>query len=58
MVIAADKKYRLIAENNFGEQLSTASPAIADGCILIRSLTGLYCIQKEAEAADEAVTNG
>ncbi len=45
-VVAADSVLRVISENDLGEG-SYASPAIADGCILIRAEHSLFCIDNE-----------
>ena len=45
-VIAAEAKFKILSENNLmGRCL--ASPAVADGCILLRIANYLYCIEKE-----------
>jgi outer membrane protein assembly factor BamB len=45
-VIAADSEFRVLAENDL-QGRCYASPAIADGCIFIRTENHLYCIEKE-----------
>jgi len=45
-VIAADAEFKIIAENNLNGRCY-ASPAIADGCILLRIADHLYCIEKQ-----------
>lgn len=45
-VIAADSKLKVLAENDL-QGRCYASPAIADGCILLRIANHLYCIEKE-----------
>ncbi len=45
-VIAADAEFKIIAENDLNGRCY-ASPAIADGCILLRIADYLYCIEKE-----------
>ncbi|NIS50119.1 MAG: PQQ-binding-like beta-propeller repeat protein [Phycisphaerae bacterium] len=47
-VIAAERKFRLLAENRF-EASFIASPAIAGDNIILRSLTHLYCIAEDYE---------
>lgn len=47
-VIAADSKLKVLAENDM-EGRCYASPAIANGCILIRIANHLYCIEKERQ---------
>ena len=42
-VIAADSEFKKLSENDLGETCY-ASPAISDGCILIRTERHLYCI--------------
>lgn len=44
-VIAADSKLKVLAENDL-QGRCFASPAIADGCILLRIADYLYCIEK------------
>jgi len=46
-VVAADSTYQLLGENSLGELGSNASPAIADGCLLIRMKQHLVCIENE-----------
>lgn len=46
-VIAAEREFRILAVNELGEG-SDASPAIADGHLLIRGPNSLTCIGKEA----------
>ena len=45
-VIAAGDRFEFLAENDLGEPI-LSSPAIADGCLLIRTKTTLYCIGKK-----------
>ena len=45
-VIAADAEFKIIAENDLKGRCY-ASPAIADGCILLRIADYLYCIEKK-----------
>jgi len=45
-VIAADSEFKILAENDLGGRCY-ASPAVADGCILLRIANSLYCIEKE-----------
>ena len=47
-VIAADSKLKVLAENDL-QGRCYASPAIADGCILLRIANYLYCIEKEGQ---------
>ena len=47
-VIAADSKLKVLAENDL-QGSCYASPAIADGCILLRIANHLYCIEKETQ---------
>jgi outer membrane protein assembly factor BamB len=44
-VLAADSKLKVLAENDLRGRCY-ASPAIADGCILLRTANYLYCIEK------------
>ena len=48
-VVAAGPQFELLAENDLGEG-SDATPAIAGGCLLIRTARYLYCIEKEVPA--------
>ncbi len=43
-VISASRSFQLLAENEFDEGF-IASPAVAGGAIILRSLTHLYCIK-------------
>lgn len=43
-VVAASRTFELLAENNLGEELSNASPAVAGDCLLLRTRTALVCI--------------
>jgi len=45
-VVAADEEFKVIAQNDLGGRCF-ASPAIAEGCILLRVGDFLYCIEKE-----------
>jgi outer membrane protein assembly factor BamB len=47
-VVAAERKFRLLAENRF-EASFIASPAIAGDAIILRSLTHLYCVAEDYE---------
>jgi len=47
-VVAAGPKYELLAKNQLEEE-TLASPAIADGVILLRTLTRLYAIEGTAD---------
>lgn len=50
-VVAARREYKVLAEcNEFGESGSNASPAIAGGCLLIRTKDHLYCVEGETES--------
>jgi len=44
-VIAAEREFRLLAENRF-ETSFTASPAVAGDALILRSETDLYCFAK------------
>jgi outer membrane protein assembly factor BamB len=46
-VIAADAEFKIIAENDLNGRCY-ASPAIADGCVLLRIADYLYCIEKKS----------
>jgi len=56
-VIAAERKFRLFAENRF-EASFIASPAIAADSIILRSLTHLYCISEDYERTEVACDQG
>ena len=43
IVLAASKEYKLIARNELGEPV-TATPAVADGRLLIRTEQSLICL--------------
>ncbi len=43
-VVAAEPTYRLVATNDLGEKLTNATPAIAEGCLLVRGKRSLFCI--------------
>jgi outer membrane protein assembly factor BamB len=43
-VVAAEPTFRIIATNDLGEALAEATPAVADGCLLVRGDNNLYCI--------------
>ena len=45
-VLAAERKFRLLAENSF-EASFIASPAIAGDAIILHSLTHLYCVAED-----------
>jgi outer membrane protein assembly factor BamB len=47
-VIAAERRFRLIAESPLHEEIF-ASPAIAAGCLLVRTASALYCIGNEGQ---------
>jgi outer membrane protein assembly factor BamB len=46
-VLAAGKRFELLAENDFDEPGTNASPAIADGCLLVRTQSHLACVERE-----------
>ena len=48
-VVAAARTFELLAENNLGEELSNASPAVAGDCLLLRTRTSLVCIGRGVE---------
>ena len=56
-VIAAERKFRLLAENRF-EASFIASPAIAADSIILRSLTHLYCIAEDYERTEVVCDQG
>jgi outer membrane protein assembly factor BamB len=56
-VIAAERKFRLLAENRF-EASFIASPAIAGDNIILRSLSHLYCIAEDYERTKVAYDQG
>ena len=45
-VVAATREFDLLAENNLGTG-SNASPAVSDSCLLLRSPSRVFCIDKE-----------
>jgi outer membrane protein assembly factor BamB len=47
-VIAAEDTFRLIAESPLQEEVF-ASPAVAAGCLLVRTASALYCIGSERQ---------
>ncbi len=47
-VIAAEAEFKIIAENDLNGRCY-ASPAIADGCILLRIANYLYCIENKGQ---------
>lgn len=49
-VVAAKSEFELIAENDLEDVGRGSSPAIAEGCLLIRTRARLYCIGKESAA--------
>ncbi len=48
VVVAAANEVRVLAENELGELGTTASPAIAGGCLLVRGERHLFCIEAES----------
>ncbi|MDG2383795.1 MAG: PQQ-binding-like beta-propeller repeat protein [Pirellulaceae bacterium] len=48
IVLKNDATYRELARNNIGESI-IATPAIADGCLLVRSRSRLFCLAKNAQ---------
>ena len=44
-VVAAKRKFELLAENHVGEEVR-GSPAAAGGCLLVRTRQHLYCIER------------
>ncbi len=51
-VISANAdEYQLIAENAVDGEIMGATPAIAGGCLLLRTRNHLYCIEKQRQAA-------
>lgn len=52
-VVAADSdKFELLAENPLGEATKGATPAIAGGCLLVRSQEHLFCIEEAAASSE------
>jgi len=49
-VVAADREFRLLAENRMGDGFM-ASPAAAGRALFLRSRTHLYCIEESPQAA-------
>lgn len=51
-VVAIDPtEYRELAANELGEDGTSASPAIGEGCLILRGESHLYCIEAESAAA-------
>ena len=46
-------KFRRLAENRL-EARTDASPAVAGGCLLLRTATDLYCVEPEPREAAAA----
>lgn len=46
LVLAAGPKFQKLAQNHLDDSLSNATPAVADGRLLVRSDRFLYCIGK------------
>lgn len=51
VVDAKADKLAVLAYNKLGEGGNNATPAVADGCLLIRSHNELFCIEKEGVAS-------
>lgn len=49
-VVKAGPDFTLLGKNTLGE-VALATPAIADGRLFIRTVSGLYCIQKPSEGS-------
>ncbi len=49
-VVKAGKEYELLAQNKMGEQIS-ASPAVANGTLYLRTFNSLYAIRSTEQAA-------
>ena len=57
-VIAAEDKFRLISESSLSEEIF-ASPAFAEGCLVLRTVSALYCIaDKPSTGPDKGVEVG
>lgn len=54
-VIEAGPKYRFLAANELAEGGVIASPAIAAGCLLVRSHSHLFCIEGTGSGPDSAL---
>ncbi len=52
-VVRAGPKFELVARNELGEECY-ASPAVARGCLLLRTLHHLYCIRSPAPGGEPA----
>lgn len=52
VVVAAEETFQLLAENDFDEPGTNASPAIVDGCLLVRTRAHLTCIEREPDTGD------
>ncbi len=51
VVDAEADTFQILATNSLGEGNRGATPAIAEGCLLIRTTNHLYCVEKAAAAA-------
>jgi len=49
VISAEGRRFELLAENAVGEGIHGATPAIAGGCLLLRTKNHLYCIEKGEE---------
>ena len=56
-VVRVSREFELLAENDLTTG-SNASPAFADGCLLLRSPSRVFCIEKETEAMVAAAAAG
>jgi outer membrane protein assembly factor BamB len=52
VVVAAEETFQLLAENDFDEPGTNASPAIVDGCLLVRTRAHLTCVERERDTGD------
>ncbi len=54
-VVSADARLKVLAKNELGEDVY-ASPALTDGCIVIRSTEHLFCIEGQpASSSDSSI---
>lgn len=54
VIDASSEQFRALAHNELGEGDNNASPAIAGGCLLLRTAESLFCVEKEKAGATVA----
>ncbi len=57
VIAARASGFQLVAENAVGEGIAGATPAIAGGCLLLRTRNHLYCIEKLRQEEPNASTS-